>query len=78
MATKKGTERVLEAAQILKTECLIKGKSVFFERQLWTKKNLQELKELFIEHPDESKHQIFKESIRLFGRVVSRVIFDPR
>ena len=59
MAIQVGTEKVIEAAKTWKNVCLISGKSIFSQRALWTKTNLSELSELFIEHPDESKDKVF-------------------
>lgn len=53
MARFKDAEPILAAAEHWKVQCLLGGHSLFTDRPLWTRPNLQELQRAYVENPDE-------------------------
>src|SRR5262245_17094168 len=48
-------EPVIAAAHKWIRNCLIEDSSVFSNSSLWTAENIEEVRDAFVEHPDESK-----------------------
>ena len=53
MSRFKNAEAVIEAAELWKQRCLLDGRSLFGEEELWAKEFFGELQTYFVERPDE-------------------------
>ena len=63
MSRFKNAEAVIEAAELWKQRCLLDGRSLFGEEELWAKEFFGELQTYFVERPDEGPGT-FEEKLR--------------